>query len=74
MSEFSDRIRRENERSQRLMIERLEEANLKFDADVEAILRSRDHEKRAWSWRAKVAWYCFAALVLYACILGILSL
>lgn len=74
MSEFSDRIRRENERSQRLMIERLEEANLKFDADVEVILRSRDHEKRGWPWRAKIALFLFVALVLYACVWGILTL
>jgi hypothetical protein len=75
MSELSERIRREREQSQRVALARLAEANSRFEIDVDAILNSRNGErKRAWPWWAKATWYLFCGLVLYACVWGIFAL
>jgi hypothetical protein len=75
MSELSDHIRRENERLSRISIERLEEANARFEIDVDAILRSRNGKReRVWPLWAKVTWFLFCAMVLYAYVWGVLAL
>lgn len=72
MSELEGRFREEQKKSEIAMIERLYEANKKFDADVEEIVFAPEGKK--WPWWAHVVWYLFVALVLYLLVAGILAL
>jgi len=77
MSELSDNIRREQEKSERLMIERLYEANEKFDRDVYDIASGNyppEPREKKWPWYATLAWWLIVAFVLYLIVFGILSL
>jgi hypothetical protein len=74
MSELSRRLTEEEDRLSRIAIERLAEANRVFDADVTKIVWPPEPKRKRVSLWKEMFWVACVALVLYACVWGILAL